>query len=221
MIQLLFTVIFSEMVLIMILLFKTPLRKLVVVGLDRVKRGRGPIVVKTVAGTFCVVLISSVYSMMKIQKRWIEDAVVNPTDQVLMAKHLLEATLMGSSLFLVLMIDRLHHYIRELRLRRKSMEAVKKQNRVFEDGKNCSSEEIKALEEEMTTLRAKVKELESGLEIKTKEAFAGEANAMALRKQSEGFLLEYDRLLEENQNLRNQLQSFDRRLSHSASKKNT
>ena len=99
MIQLLFTVIFSEMALIMVLLFKTPLRKLVIMGLDRVKRGRGPIMVRTVAGTVLVVLISSVYSMMKIQKRGIDDGVVNPTDQVLMAKHLLEASLMGNSTF--------------------------------------------------------------------------------------------------------------------------
>ncbi|KAJ9673862.1 hypothetical protein PVL29_023424 [Vitis rotundifolia] len=51
MIQLLFTVIFAEMALIMIL-FKTPLRKLVIMALDRVKRGRGPIVAQTVAGTY-------------------------------------------------------------------------------------------------------------------------------------------------------------------------
>ncbi|KAL5755974.1 hypothetical protein ACOSP7_020401 [Xanthoceras sorbifolium] len=62
----------------MVLLFKTPLRKLMIMGIDRVKRGRG------------------VYSMLKIQKRWIDDGVVNPTDQVLMAKHLLEATLMAA-----------------------------------------------------------------------------------------------------------------------------
>ena len=37
--------------------------------------------------------------MMKIQKRGIDDGVVNPTDQVLMAKHLLEASLMGNSTF--------------------------------------------------------------------------------------------------------------------------
>ncbi|KAF2304955.1 hypothetical protein GH714_000704 [Hevea brasiliensis] len=114
--------------------------------------------VKTVAGTVFVVLMSSVYSMMKIQKRWIDEGAVNPTDQVLMAKNLLEATLMGSSLFLALMIDRLHHYIRELRVRRKSMEAVKKQNQVFEDGK---VEESKALEKEVITLQAKLKQLES------------------------------------------------------------
>lgn len=127
----------------------------------------------------------------------------------------------GFTLFLALMIDRLHHYIRELRLRRKSMEAIKKQNRGFEDGKTGGSAEIKAMEEEMAALGAKLKQLESEIETKTKEAKAAETNAVALRKQSEGFLLEYDRLLEENQNLRNQLQSLDRRLSHSGSKKNT
>ncbi|XP_050288479.1 uncharacterized protein LOC126727063 [Quercus robur] len=216
--QLLFTVILSEMALILVLLFKTPLRKLVILSLDRVKRGRGPIMVKTVGATVFVVLLSSVYSMTKIQKRWIDEGAVNPTDQVLMAKHLLEATLMGSSLFLALMIDRLHHYIRELRIRRKSMEAVQKQARGSENGK---VEEAKALEEETAKLREKLKHLESELETRTKEVNAAEANAVALSKQSEGFLLEYDRLLEENQNLRNQLQSLDRRLSHSGSKKNT
>ncbi|XP_052183901.1 uncharacterized protein LOC127795952 [Diospyros lotus] len=219
MIQLLFTLIFAEMALIVIFVFKTPLRKLVIMGLDRVKRGRGPIIVKTVSGTLFVVMMSSVYSIVKIQKRWIEDGDLNPTDQVLMSRLLLEASLMGFSLFLALMIDRLHHYIRELRIRRKSMEAVKKQNHLFEDGKIGNANEIKGLEDEMAALRAKVTQLESELEAKTKEANNGEANALALKKQSEGFLLEYDRLLEENQNLRSQLQSLDRRVSHSESKK--
>lgn len=220
MIQLLFSLIFVEMGLIVMFVFKTPMRKLVIMGLDRLKRGRGPIVVKTVAGTVFVVMMSSLYNVMKIQKRWIEDGeYVNPTDQVLSAQHLLETSLMGFSLFLALMIDRLHHYIRELRIRRKSMEAVKKQNRVFDDGKAGGSEETKALEEEATKLREKFKRLESELEAKTKEASTAEANAVALKKQSEGFLLEYDRLLEDNQNLRTQLQSVDRRLSRSGSKK--
>ena len=96
------------MAMILLFVFKTPLRKLLIMSLDRVKRGRGPVMVKTVAGTVFVVLMSSVYSMVKIQKRWIDDGgAVNPTDQVLLAKHLLEATLMGNNswfleLFLVL-----------------------------------------------------------------------------------------------------------------------
>lgn len=125
----------------------------------------------------------------------------------------------GGVLFLALMIDRLHHYIRELRIRRKSMEAIKKQGP--EDGKSSSSDKVKALEGEVTTLQAKLKQLESDLETKTKEMDAAEANAVALRKQSEGFLLEYDRLLEENQNLRNQLESLEQSSSRSGNKKNT
>lgn len=101
------------------------------------------------------------------------------------------------------------------------MEAIKKQNRGFEDSKTNGSDEIKSMEEELGTLRAKLKQVESELETKVKDVGAAEANAVALRKQSEGFLLEYDRLLEENQNLRNQLQSLDRKLSHSGSKKNS
>ncbi|KAL7130322.1 hypothetical protein ABFS83_13G125900 [Erythranthe nasuta] len=236
MIQLLFALIFTEMALIVVFVFKTPVRKLVIMGLDRVKRGRGPIVVKTVAGTVFVVMMATVYNVVKIQRRWIQDVEVNPTDQVLLAKHLLEASLMGFSLFLALMIDRLHHYIRELRIRRKNMEAVKKQNRIFEDGKPL---EIKLLEEEKNSLHGRVKQLEAQLEDKTtllhdrinqlgtqleektKEASSSETNAIALKKQSEGFLLEYDRLLEENQHLRSQLQTLDRKLSYSDSKKVT
>ncbi|KAG7026640.1 B-cell receptor-associated protein 31 [Cucurbita argyrosperma subsp. argyrosperma] len=221
MIQLLFTVILSEMLLILLFSFKTPLRKLVILTVDRLKRGRGPIMVKTVAGTVLIVLLSSVYSMVTIRRRWIDDGAVNPTDQVLMVKHLLEATLMGGSLFLALMIDRLHHYMRELRLRRKGMEAIKKQSRVMEDGKVSKSEEIKALEEEGTTLQTRLKQLELELDSKTKDITTSEANVVALRKQSEGLLLEYDRLLEENQNLRSQIQSIDHRLSRSGSKKNS
>ena len=191
---------------IVLLLFKTPLRKLVIMGLDRLKRGRGPLMVRTVAGTLVVVLSSSIYSMFTIQKRGIEDAgAVNPTDQVLMAKHLLEATLMGAVLFLALIIDRLHHYIRELQIRRKSMEAVKKQMQGSEESKTATSEETKSMEDVVAKLKAEVSRLESELLAKNNDVGIAEATVSALRKQSEGFLLEYDRLLAENQNLRNQL----------------
>ncbi|KAL0442954.1 UNVERIFIED_CONTAM: hypothetical protein Slati_2018100 [Sesamum latifolium] len=163
--------------------------------------------------------MATVYNALAIQRRWIQDGEANPTDQILFANHILEASLMGFALFLALMIDRLHHYIRELRIRRKTMEAVKKQSRVFEDSKPPATEDIKALEEETTALRGRIKDLETQLEEKNKEAGSAEANAMALKKQSEGFLLEYDRLLEENQNLRSQLQSLDRKFSLSDGKK--
>ncbi|KAK0591224.1 hypothetical protein LWI29_037238 [Acer saccharum] len=222
MIQLLYSVIFGEMVLILSMLFKTPLRKLVIVSLDRIKRGQGPVMVKTVGMTVFVVLMSSVYNMVTIQRRTVEAGALNPTDQILMAKHMLEASLMGFMLFLSLMIDRLHHYIRELRLLRKTMEATKKQNRGIEDGKsiNPAAEEIKTknLGSEIATLKTKIKKLESDCETKAKEAKTAETEAEALKKQSEGFLLEYDRLLAENQDLRTQLQSIEQGLQSDGKK---
>ncbi|RDX92756.1 hypothetical protein CR513_25058 [Mucuna pruriens] len=214
MLQLLYTAIFGEMLLILTLVFKTPLRKLVIVSLDRVKRGRGPVVVSTVGATLVVVLASSLYSMAKIQDRTLEAGIVNPTDQVLMSKHMLEASLMGFLLFLSLMIDRLHHYIRELRLLRKTIEAIKKQSRSFEDGKNGNTEEHKALNEEITTLKSKIKKLETECEVKGDQAKTLEAEVEALKKQSEGFLMEYDRLVEDNESLRSQLQAIDRSSLH-------
>ncbi|CAN6546714.1 hypothetical protein C1H46_039677 [Malus baccata] len=222
MIQLLFVVILLEMVMILAFLFKTPFRKLVILGLDQIKRGRGPVVVATVAATVFVVLMTNVYGVVKIRASRIDKAaVLSPTDQVLMIKHLLDATLMGCSLFLALMIDRLHHYIRELRIRRKSMEALKKQNRGSEDGKSSILDQMKVSENEMATLRARLKQLESDIETKTKDVHTAESNVLALRKQSEGFLLEYDRLLEENQKLKSQLKSLDWRVSRLGSKKDS
>jgi len=219
MIQLLFTVIFAETALILLLLFRTPLRKLVIMSLDRVKRGTGPLVVKTIAGVVFAVLLVSVYSMREIQSRSLD--ALNPTDQVLASKYMLEASLMGFLLFLLFMIDKQHHYIRELRGLRKIMEAAKQQNRSFGDGKNGGGEEHKALAEEISTLKTKISKLESACETKAKDVKAAEINVAALKSQSEGFLLEYDRLVEENQNLRDQLQSIDQSLSHSDIKKNT
>ncbi|XP_074307486.1 uncharacterized protein LOC141642545 [Silene latifolia] len=204
MIHLLFSVIFAEATIILLLLFKTPLRKLVIAGLDKIKRGRGPIVVKTVSATIFVVLSSSMYSVVKFTRRGdVDDGApsdLNPTEQVLFAKHLLEASLMGFILFLSLMIDRLHFYIRELRLRRKTMEAGKKT-----DVKFAGPEEVKAREMQVDTFKDMIRHMESELEDKIKEASTYESTVEALRKQSEVLLLEYDRLLAENQELRNRL----------------
>lgn len=125
----------------------------------------------------------------------------------------------GFMLFLALMIDRQHHYIREIRSLRKNAETAKKQNRGSDDVKNGHVEELNTLKEETTTCRKKISALESKLDAKIRELRAAEGNAESLRKQSEGLLLEYDRLLEENQNLRSQLKSIDQ--NHSDGKKNS
>ncbi|XP_047338130.1 B-cell receptor-associated protein 31-like [Impatiens glandulifera] len=219
MIQLYYTAIFAEMAVILLLLFKTPLRKLVIMSIDRLKRGTGPLVVKTVAGVVLLMMAITVYTITDINSRQLE--ILNPTDQIILGRAMLEASLMGFMLFLLLMVDRLHHYIRELRLLRKAMEAVRKQNHAAEDGKGPNSEEHKALGEQLLTLKANIKQMESKTQEKEKEVKAAEADKAALKSQSEGLLMEYDRLLKENQSLRDDLQSLDKTVSHSQVKKNT
>jgi B-cell receptor-associated protein 31 len=102
MIQLFFTVLAAEAAVASTLLFKTPLRKLAVLALDRLKRGRGPIMARTVAATVLVLLASSLHTMAQIRGRAegeLDGAGVvglTPTDQVLLSRHLLEASLMGT-----------------------------------------------------------------------------------------------------------------------------
>ncbi|KAL1307473.1 hypothetical protein HN51_049396 [Arachis hypogaea] len=127
MIHLLFALVMIEMAFILILSFANPIRKLVIKGLDLLKQGRGPLVTKTVATTMFVVFGSTIYTITKIQKRSSESGgLINPTDEVLMAHRLLEASLMGFSLFLGLVIDRQHYYTREIFSLRKNLETAKK-----------------------------------------------------------------------------------------------
>jgi len=228
MIQLLFTLVFAQGTLALFLMANIPpLRKLIIKILDQVKTGKGSAIVKTLGGTMFVILASSITSILKIQTRSVKMGTITPTDQILMRTHLLEASLMGFALFLAIIVDRLHHYIRELSGLRMNMESLRKQAKSSQEEyfrlkeEKEGSNEMKLLKDEIADLRQNLQKLTLESEEKEREAKAAEANALALRKQSEGFLLEYDRLLEDNQNLRSQLASFDRKFSRSDSKKNT
>lgn len=134
---------------------------------------------------------------------------------------MLASFLAGYSLFLGLIIDRLHHYIRELRMMKKNVEAVTKQSRTLEEAKHGGTEEIQGYQKEIASLKEQVQMLKDQSQKKTEELKTAEANSMALRKQSEGLLIEYDRLIAENGDLRNKLQAIDHHVSHSDGKKNS
>ncbi|KAH0853029.1 hypothetical protein HID58_093497 [Brassica napus] len=128
MFQLLFTIVAVEAALILTLGFGTPVRRVVVKLLDLLKQGRGPLVTKTVAATMLVLFGSVLFSTIQINTRVSESGgVANPTDQVMFANRLLESFLMGTVLFLALVMDRMHYYTRELQITRRNLEvAVKK-----------------------------------------------------------------------------------------------
>ncbi|KAL5726081.1 hypothetical protein ACHQM5_009152 [Ranunculus cassubicifolius] len=99
-------------------------------------------------------------------------------------------------------------------------EVLRKQsNKIQEFDRTRKLKEIVKLEEEVIGLQAKIKKLEFDCATKGKAAEVAEANTLALKKQSEGFCVEYDRLLKENEDLRKLVQSIDHRLSYSDIKK--
>lgn len=75
------------------------------------------------------------------------------------------------------MIDRLHHYMRELRLLRKAMEAARKQKRSFDDGWAQNRDEMKAMAAEITALKHKAESMVSESDAKTKVS-ESDANTM-------------------------------------------
>ncbi|VAI40264.1 unnamed protein product [Triticum turgidum subsp. durum] len=186
MIPLLFLVLFAEGAVALLLMVKIgPLRELAMRGVEQVKTGKGPATVKTLACTLSVILMSSVAAIVRIQNRGHKIGNVSPMDQVLWRTHLLEASLIGYTLFLAFVIDRLHHYLQKLITLRKSA--------------NISREE------DMAKLSEDMKKLKSESEDHQRKASDAEAHVNALQKQSEELLLEYDRLLEDNQILQSQL----------------
>ncbi|KAG8386107.1 hypothetical protein BUALT_Bualt03G0114600 [Buddleja alternifolia] len=148
MIQPLYALVLGEVAVILVLLFRTPLRKPLLFLLDRLKQGRGPVVASTAGGTLFVIMISIVFSITNIQNRSTEAGGVNPTDQVLFANHLLEASLLGFALFLGLMIDRIHYYIKEVRMLRKHLEAIKMSDHKSGDVKSKEKGKSKVVEED-------------------------------------------------------------------------
>ena len=122
--------------------------------------------------------------------------------------------LVGYTLFLAFVIDRLHHYLRKLMTLRKTsstsreeVEKLQMENRSLREKDEKSSSEMKKLQRENAKLNESMKKLKSETEEHERKASVAEAHVNALQKQSEELLLEYDRLLEDNQILQTRLLS--------------
>lgn len=112
-------------------------------------------------------------------------------------------------------IDRLHHYIQKLGMLKKSVIMYRKDIENFqqqeksltkEDTKALS--EIKSLKEEITDLNSKLQCLKTESDVIEKRRVDAETHVTALQHQSQDLLLEYDRLLEDNQILQKKLLSI-------------
>ncbi|OIT08276.1 PREDICTED: uncharacterized protein LOC109228164 [Nicotiana attenuata] len=214
MIQLLFMVLCLEGMVAFLLMVKIgPLRELVMKCLDQVKMRKGTVL--TIAGTIAAILFSNFISIIKIQNKGAKLGTMTPMDQVLWRTNLLEATLMGFSLFLGFLIDRMHHYLRKLIVLRntvgsskKEFERLEKEKLQFKEKADKAAEEMKQSQKEISSLTELLKKVKLQLEHKDKLVETAEAHVAALQKQAADLLLEYDRLLEDNQNLQNQAHGY-------------
>ncbi|KAL8208419.1 hypothetical protein R6Q57_007831 [Mikania cordata] len=210
MIQLLFFLVFAEAFVAFLLMVKIgPLRELVMNGLDQVKMRKG--VVLTIAGTMSVILLSNWVSIVKIQNKGAKIGTMTPMDQVLWRTHLLEASLMGFSLYLGFLIDRMHHHLRKLiRLRKnrgsskKEVEKLEAERLQLKENEDKTKEEVKQLQKEISSLTETINKFKFGFKEKDQRIDTAESHVASLQKQSADLLLEYDRLLEENQTLQAQ-----------------
>ncbi|KAL0369411.1 UNVERIFIED_CONTAM: hypothetical protein Scaly_0343800 [Sesamum calycinum] len=211
MIPLFFLVVCAEGLVAFLLMVKIgPLRELVIKGLDQVKMRRATVL--TIAGTIFVILLSNLFSILKIQNKGAKHGTMTPMDQVLWRTNLLEATLMGFSLFLGFLIDRMHHYMQKLiKLRsntgvsKQEVEMLEKEKLQLKEKEEKAAGEVKRLQKEMSSLTENLNKLRSESAEKDKKVETAEAHVAALQKQAADLLLEYDRLLEDNQNLQTQV----------------
>ncbi|KAK1259654.1 hypothetical protein QJS04_geneDACA020781 [Acorus gramineus] len=216
MLQLLFLVLFAEGAAAFLLMVKIgPLRELVMRSIDQLKMGPSMVIVKTLACTALAIFLSSVFGVVKIQNKGAKLGTVTPMDQVIWGTQLLDASLLGFILFLGLVIDRMHRFLQKLTAlketissSRREVEELQKENRSLKEKEERTSREMRVLQEEASNLTQKSQRLNSELEEKERRAVSAEAHVASLQKQSEDLLLEYDRLLEDNQLLQTQALSF-------------
>uniref|UniRef100_A0A803LNM7 Endoplasmic reticulum transmembrane protein n=1 Tax=Chenopodium quinoa TaxID=63459 RepID=A0A803LNM7_CHEQI len=152
-------------------------------------------------------------SLDQIQNKGNKLGTMSPMDQVLWRTHLLEASLMGFTLFLGFLIERMHHYLRKLiNIRSKvgaskeELEKIEKEKQQLKEKEEKASKEITTLQNELSKLTEEIKKLKVESQEKDKTIETADAHVVALQKQAADLLLEYDRLLEDNQNLQTQVQ---------------
>lgn len=87
---------------------------------------------------------------------------------------------------------------------KEELKRLKKENTQLKEEEEKASKELKLLQEEISKLSESLKKVKLESEEKDRKVETAEAHVTALQKQAADLLLEYDRLLEDNQNLQNQ-----------------
>ncbi|PWA78316.1 B-cell receptor-associated 31-like protein [Artemisia annua] len=202
--SLLFAVVITLTITILLLLYNNPFRKQLVIELDQLKTSRA---VKLVVTTLIVVTMHIFYGLF-------DDAV----DSASHAYLVLQVSLMGFSLFLLLTIHNVHQYIKEVVMVTDSINTAWKQNQAYEESMKISAKEANLIRTKISCLKTEITKLESRCNIKEQELQSKRADCSALKNQLEGLHAEYDRLLAYSEDVRDQLRNINESISHSSEK---
>jgi B-cell receptor-associated protein 31 len=90
---------------------------------------------------------------------------------------------------------------------REETERLQTENRTLRESEAKASAELKKIQGELATFNERLQKVKNESLEHERKAVTAEAHVAALQKQSEELLLEYDRLLEDNQMLQAQVLS--------------
>eukprot|EP00270_Netrium_digitus_P011162 TRINITY_DN3531_c0_g1_i1.p1 TRINITY_DN3531_c0_g1~~TRINITY_DN3531_c0_g1_i1.p1 ORF type:complete len:245 (+),score=51.26 TRINITY_DN3531_c0_g1_i1:210-944(+) len=218
----------------------SPIRRFGLASVGFFKGTVGSVAVKTLAIVLSIVLGFSLFSIRRSASQasstiTMVGAARALEDRYELMKDALEAALIAFSLVLGLFVERLHEALKSGDHMKLNIEVLKKQAKGLEneymrlkkekEGGDSSNEENgqeareKSLKARIEELKSENEKIQAELEAKVKEVKTAEASVGAIKKQTDGLRLEFDRLIDENDNLRAQLAVFDRQYSRSEDKK--
>lgn len=200
----LFTVVITLIITILLLLFNNPFRKQLVIELDQLKTSRA---VKLAVSTLIAVMMYIVYGLF------------DASDCANHAYLVLQVSLMGFSLFLLLTIHNVHQYIKEVVMVTDSINTAWKQNQAYEESMKISAKEANLIRTKISSLKTEITKLECKCNIKEQELQSKRADCSALKNHLEGLHEEYDRLLAYSEDVKDQLRNIKESMSHSSERK--
>jgi len=225
---------------VVVFLLSSGIEPMVAIGraaLGILKSKTGSTLAKAVSAAFVVLFASNISNVFRVQKR-IAKIGASQADQSIIRSQLLEITLIGYCLLLGLMMTSLDSFLKQVDALTRNTNVLKKQakgaqeeylrlqseqqnSKKSKDEELAAAMEIKSLKDVVSDLRNKLERLQLDANSKEKEVKVLKVSMRALEKQTEGFRLEYNRLMDDNESLRNQLTVFDRKHSTLESKKNS
>ncbi|CAK9872541.1 unnamed protein product [Sphagnum jensenii] len=225
---------------VVVFLLSSGIEPMVAIGraaLGILKGKTGSTLAKAVSAAFVVLFASNISNVFRVQKR-IAKIGASQADQSIIRSQLLEITLIGYCLLLGLMTTSLDSFLKQVDALTRNINVLKKQakgaqeeylrlqseqqnSKKSKDEELAAAMEIKSLKDVVSDLRNKLERLQLDANSKEKEVKVLKVSMRALEKQTEGFRLEYNRLMDDNESLRNQLAVFDRKHSTLESKKNS